>query len=543
MLSVKPYQQKLFTLIGVSMLTISSVVMTFGYFMSKHSTMDKLEKSALQELQLKKQILLKTIDEAKTMIYQLKNTSVIQLVHTKEPLCVLGNQFFTSLSNMYPPMMSIKFLDATSKEIFRIDKIEASGYLIQNFDDVEHPTEECGCYQHAHALDVNDIWISEIKNNAVKQTASLVLASPFFDESAQSFGLIVLEVDLNNVLKTLKDSELFKIGLVNKVDTNATTRLQNASHSSVVWEDGFLHMSDLLLTTNENTVELHLRSNANLNEILQGIGKIFIIIFIITFLLSYVLSFVLSRVHMSMVKKINARENLLIQESKLVEIGSMTTYLTHQWKQPLNELATTMVLVKRELNEVDKPHSFLNEKVDQCEIIIESMGETIDTFARFYRFSKQEEIFDVKEALEQVLPIVSNSLNVNAIYLNRSFEENISIFGYRNEYMHVILSLLNNSIEAYKHVSSERLRQLSIVLWTKEDEVCITIEDNAGGIDRSLTHDLFKKYATSNHSGNNSGLGLYFAKIIIEERFKGSISFHTNEIGTLFRITHPKLTK
>ena len=73
----------------------------------------------------------------------------------------------------------------------------------------------------------------------------------------------------------------------------------------------------------------------------------------------------------------------------------------------------------------------------------------------------------------------------------------------------------------------------------KEATICITIADNAGGIERSLVDTLFKKYATSKYNGSNSGLGLYFAKVIIEERFKGTITFQTNDQGTLFTITHP----
>jgi len=534
MLSAKLYQKKLFTLIGASMLGISMVVMLFGYFASKHSTKEKLEKSAFQELQLKKHILLSTINEAKTMMQQLKNSSVFELVQNKQALCPLGEQLFTALSHMYPPMKTLRFLDASSKEMFRIDKRESSHIRIQKFNTSQMPREECACYQATLLLPLNDIWISKIKHHTQTSEASLSLASRFFDEATQSFGIMVMEIDLDIVLQTLENSQLFEITLVNK--DNAPIQ---PSPYSVQWQDGFLYASDRLITTNENTIELHLRSDANLSEILKGISEIFIIIFIITALLSYLLSFILSKLHMSMVAKINARENLLIQESKLVEIGSMSTYLTHQWKQPLNELATTILLVKKRLAQAKAPCSFLNESVNQCETIIDTMGENIDTFARFYRFSKNEEHFDVKNAIEQILPIVSNTLALHTITLSLQLEENITTYGYRNEYMHVILSLIHNSIEAFKHHPSLSERQLYIQLSLKEATICITIADNAGGIERSLVDTLFKKYATSKYNGSNSGLGLYFAKVIIEERFKGTITFQTNDQGTLFTITHP----
>ena len=62
--------------------------------------------------------------------------------------------------------------------------------------------------------------------------------------------------------------------------------------------------------------------------------------------------------------------------------------------------------------------------------------------------------------------------------------------------------------------------------------VVIDIEDNAGGIDSKIISKIF----TTKKEQGGTGLGLYIAKIIIEESMQGSLGVINTELGAKFKI-------
>ena len=63
----------------------------------------------------------------------------------------------------------------------------------------------------------------------------------------------------------------------------------------------------------------------------------------------------------------------------------------------------------------------------------------------------------------------------------------------------------------------------------------ITIEDNAGGINKNIIDTIFEPYFTTKEK-KGTGIGLYLSKTIIEDEMKGKLTVQNGINGAIFTI-------
>lgn len=130
--------------------------------------------------------------------------------------------------------------------------------------------------------------------------------------------------------------------------------------------------------------------------------------------------------------------------------------------------------------------------------------------------------------------MASASLKNKDIGLELHVKKVLHVKGYESEFAQVILNLILNA----KDVLIERnIEKPLIVIEIKEDglNTLVSISDNAGGIDESILERVFEPYFSTKKSAG-TGLGLYMAKMIIEENMGGKISVKNKENGAMFCI-------
>ncbi|ABV68007.1 two-component sensor histidine kinase [Aliarcobacter butzleri RM4018] len=226
-------------------------------------------------------------------------------------------------------------------------------------------------------------------------------------------------------------------------------------------------------------------------------------------------------------------EKMILQQSKFVKSGEMIANITHQFRQPLNNISYILINLKKRFESEKLDKIFFDKKVNQANEQVSFLSKTIDDFKEFYLQEKEKDDFFVKDSIQNALTILNPDLQKDNINLNLKFEtfEDIKIFGVKNELSQVILSLVSNSIDALKNRHNPKI---SINVVSSSAEVIIEILDNAGGIKAKNLKKIFEPYFSTKEEG--TGIGLYLSKIIIEESFGGKLQVQNIKDGAKFSI-------
>ena len=226
-------------------------------------------------------------------------------------------------------------------------------------------------------------------------------------------------------------------------------------------------------------------------------------------------------------------EKLILQQSKFVKSGEMIANITHQFRQPLNNISYILINLKKRFENKNLDEIYFDKKIEQAKEQVVFLSKTIDDFKEFYTISKEKEIFCVKDAIESAITILSADLKSNNINLEINFntDENIKIFGVKSELSQVILSIISNSIDVLKDIRNPKIK---INITSNGAEVIIDLSDNAKGIKTKNLKKIFDAYFSTKEQG--TGIGLYLCKMIIEDGFLGKISARNQKEGAVFSL-------
>jgi len=225
-------------------------------------------------------------------------------------------------------------------------------------------------------------------------------------------------------------------------------------------------------------------------------------------------------------------KEFIIQQSKLAEIGEIFSSIAHQWKSPLVEITTIAQESFYTSNvSVSEDESYVKDIMTQ----VNYMTRTINDFQNFIMPSNEKKVFDVKEAIDSMLEIVNHNIKYNYINISIKVEENINldVIGFRNEFMQSILNIINNAKDELIK-NDLKNRNINISFYNEKNMLIVKIEDNAGGIKTSNINRIFKPYFSTKQSGH--GIGLYMAKMIIEDKMNGKLKVENINNGASFII-------
>ena len=225
-------------------------------------------------------------------------------------------------------------------------------------------------------------------------------------------------------------------------------------------------------------------------------------------------------------------KEFIIQQSKLAEIGEIFSSIAHQWKSPLVEITTIAQESFYTSNvSISEDESYVKDIMTQ----VNYMTRTINDFQNFIMPSNEKKVFDVKEAIDSMLEIVNHNIKYNYINISIKVEENINldVIGFRNEFMQSILNIINNAKDELIK-NDLKNRNINISFYNEKNMLIVKIEDNAGGIKTSNINRIFKPYFSTKQSGH--GIGLYMAKMIIEDKMNGKLKVENINNGASFII-------
>ncbi|WP_428739018.1 sensor histidine kinase [Sulfurimonas sp.] len=213
--------------------------------------------------------------------------------------------------------------------------------------------------------------------------------------------------------------------------------------------------------------------------------------------------------------------------------------IAHQWRQPLAQINATVTTIDNILFEqkIDNPR--LEEKLLEIERLTKYMSETIEDFTQ--NFDNQELKAETKlgPLLQSAIEVVRDSFEKNNIEIVQNFHDDYKCKCLAKKLKQIVVVLLNNAKDALL-IRNTFNAKVCISLDQVDTRYIISISDNGGGISKSVQQKMFEPYYTTKHTSEGTGIGLYMAKKIIQEEYKGSLDVKNVDDGTRFTIYLPK---
>jgi len=231
------------------------------------------------------------------------------------------------------------------------------------------------------------------------------------------------------------------------------------------------------------------------------------------------------------VAKNREKDQQLINQSRLAQMGEMIGAIAHQWRQPLNEISTSIQNLKYDYKEaLLEDDKYVKLFIDKNKKTIAFMSQTIDDFRNFFRIEKEKKEFPILETTQIVIGMLSAQLKNHQIKVELNGDE-FFYLGLQSEYQQVMLNLIANAKDA---LLENKIVNPKITIDIEKS--CITVSDNAGGIPVEIINRVFEPYFTTKEQGKGTGIGLYMSKMIIEDNMSGKLSVYNDTSGAVFKI-------
>lgn len=226
------------------------------------------------------------------------------------------------------------------------------------------------------------------------------------------------------------------------------------------------------------------------------------------------------------------KENYYTQQAKLIGMGEMIDSIAHQWLQPIGIMKLQTQTLQYENSDGVLDKTSIDDFVDKQLAQIEHITGTLKEFREFFR-SKKEFLITTYDKMVQSLSILLKDTLVNNCISFKIDMDDTLIKVIPNEFKHVLINIVNNSIDAY---SKEAINDKKIEFYSYSDnkKAVLEIKDHAGGIDKNIIENIFDiNFTTKGEKG--SGVGLYLSKRIVE-KVGGKIYVESKGDSTVFRI-------
>gem|GEM_PF-2704255 len=360
--------------------------------------------------------------------------------------------------------------------------------------------------------------------------------SPFFREIYVTYVIIVLMVILSSLLLYL--SMVMNIYKPIKAIVDAVKNDKIPSYKGIT---EFELLSDALVEANSikmHTINVLEDMNKRLNEKTEQLNE---------------LNTNLEKRVQEEIMVHRKKDSLLYHQSRLAAMGEMISAIAHQWRQPLNNLGLIVQDIRDTYNYGMLNSNYLDDMIKNTFSVIDFMSKTIDDFMCFLSPSDVKTEFDCKVAAHETIKIFlpqfranNIKISINCLLHNRTFThledvimcEGMLIKGEVNHYKQVLINLLSNSKDAIlENIKKGNIREgfISLDFNRVEDKIIMSLTDNGGGISEEIIDKIFDPYFTTKQN-KGTGIGLYIAKTIIQERFNGDIGVKNIKNGSRFEI-------
>lgn len=235
------------------------------------------------------------------------------------------------------------------------------------------------------------------------------------------------------------------------------------------------------------------------------------------------------------VEKNRKKDQKIMQQSRLAQMGEMISMIAHQWRQPLNAISAAAISLSLRAEMESLDDEFVIHSAQKISDYSQHLSSTIDDFRDFFKPNKEKIQTNLNAIINSTLLIVKSSIISKKIELVQDLDAETPFWTYKSELTQVMLNILHNAQEALlEHQPKDPM--IKIKTYEKDQEYIIEISDNAGGIEPHILERIFDPYFSTKEKKNGTGLGLYMSKQIVEEHCSGRIEVYNENDGVVFKI-------
>jgi signal transduction histidine kinase len=235
------------------------------------------------------------------------------------------------------------------------------------------------------------------------------------------------------------------------------------------------------------------------------------------------------------IKELQEKDDTLMQQSRLAIMGEMIDIVAHQWKQPLNVIASNTEFLSLHSNDgINVPIEDVIECEQEVNKQIKHLITTIDEFRSFLRPNTNMSVCNLSKMFESLEILLKDTLHKESINLNISCDANIDMGVNENEIKHIFIDMINNSKDAF-NIKNIREKQIDISVTNQQNQIKIVFQDNAGGIPEEIIKNIFKSNFTTKTDSGGTGMGLYMSELIAN-KYGMSLSVENKNNGACFTL-------
>jgi two-component system NtrC family sensor kinase len=202
----------------------------------------------------------------------------------------------------------------------------------------------------------------------------------------------------------------------------------------------------------------------------------------------------------------------LIESQKMATVGQLAAGVAHEINTPLQVILTHAQLLADEFPQGGEALEDLQLIEKQAKIC----GKIVADLLLYSRRSESViDFIDINQTIEEVLAVMEHSLNIDRIYIARSFENALPpISGDVEKLKQVYINMLNNAHEA---IRTDGVIGITTHYDRDAEEIVTCFIDSGTGIPPEIINKIFDPFFTTKGVGEGTGLGLSVTFGIIKD--------------------------
>lgn len=248
------------------------------------------------------------------------------------------------------------------------------------------------------------------------------------------------------------------------------------------------------------------------------------------------------------VDELNYAHDHLLEAKKLSALADLVTGVNHEIFQPVSDAINQLEKLVKDTKEISRTDlgsrlEFDGLLVGQKEISanLNKVKNLIKSFRSiaFDQFQETRHLINLHTFFNDVVRIIKPSLKQKDVIFSIECYENSEILSFSGVLSQVLIIMVQNACN-HAFASKKNGGKITIAcsLGT-EDFLEIRISDNGSGINEEIKHKIFEPFFTTN-SKNHSGLGLFTARNLVENKLKGKVELEsTSPLGSTFVVKIP----